>query len=532
MPPFVQSALSQVRGFWFKRTVAQRVLVGGLAASVVLAFVFMVYWLNKPDWKILSTRLFPEDASRVVQLLDASKIPYQLEDGGTTIMVPAEQVYDARLKVAGEGVVHGQGLGFELFDDVKIGQTDFVQHINYQRALQGELSRTIAEFPEIDRARVHLVVPAKSLFIEEDMPATASVILQLKQGQTLSQKQLLAIINLVASSVEGLDKSRITIADTRGQVLFQPEADDSVQGMTLAQADHKTTMERNIESRIEQLLMPIVGGPEKVIARVNADLDFSHKTITKELYDPESAVIRSEQRSQEETKGSANLDGGAPDPNFRGDSMTGSLSSQQSQRETRTTNYEINKEQQQIVGSVGEIRRLSIAVIVDGKYAQVQGDAQPTFEPRTAEEIERIRQLVQNAVGFDTARGDSIEVSSVSFGLPETGTEQNLLATMIEYMQRLGKPFLNGVLIFLFLILVVRPVIMTLIKPRVAEQDTEEMVGLPSGGERLALEEGVEEEVLDLQRRLELAKAQAMQLSEHDMDQAVALLKNWIKQEA
>ena len=153
-------------------------------------------------------------------MLQAQKIAYKLDDNGTTVLVPADQVYDIRLKIAGEGAVHGQGLGFEIFDEVKIGQTDFVQRINYQRALQGELARTIMEFPEVERARVHLSIPAKSLFIEEEMPASASVILQLREGYKLQQKQLQAVTNLVASAVEGLNKANITIADTRGQVLY------------------------------------------------------------------------------------------------------------------------------------------------------------------------------------------------------------------------------------------------------------------------------------------------------------------------
>ncbi len=533
MPPFLEKPKELIQGFWGNRTAAQRILIAGLAASVVLAFIMMVYWLNQPDWKILYGKLYQEDAGRVVQFLEGQKVKYKLVDDGTTIMVPADQVYDLRLRLAGEGAVHGQGLGFELFDDVKIGQTDFVQRINYQRALQGELARTIMEFPQIERARVHLSIPAKSLFIEEDIPPTASVILQMRQGQQPEQKQLLAIVNLVASAVEGLDKSNITIADTRGQVLYQPDSDDSITGLTMAQTEYRTSMQKNLQQRIEQLLLPLVGGPGKAIARVNADVDFSQKTITKTLFDPDGSVVRSEQRSEESNTGRANIDGGVPDPNFRGDGFSGSLSTQEGSRETRSTNYDINKEEQQIIASVGALQRLSIAVIVDGTYtADPNQEGKTIFVPRTQEELDQISDLVKSAVGFDDTRGDIIQVTSVSFGGPDLFAEPTLMQTMLEYMQRLGKPFLNGLLIFLFLILVVRPVVLALIKPRVAEEDMEELVSLPEAEERLALEDGIEEEALDLQRRLENAKAQALQLSEKDMDQAVAVLKNWIKQEA
>ncbi|WP_029893428.1 flagellar basal-body MS-ring/collar protein FliF [Desulfohalovibrio reitneri] len=535
MSAALNNTWEKITSFWGGRTAAQRILIGGLAASVVLAFILMVYWLNQPNYKVLYSKLSPEDANRVVGVLEGQNVPHKLEDSGTTILVPADQLYDIRLKVAGEGVVHGQGMGFELFDNVQIGQTDFVQRINYQRALQGELSRTITEFPEVERARVHLAIPAKSLFIEEEAPPTASVVLQLVEGQEIEGKQVQAIVNLVASSVEGLDKSNITIADTRGQVLFQPDAEDSVSGMTMAQLDYKKQIARSLEQRIEQLLMPIVGGPGKAVARVNPKVDFSQKTITKELYDPDNTVVRSETRSSETTSGQANMEGGAPDANFRGDGFTGSLSSRESERESRTTNFEINKEEQQIVAPVGELQRLSVAVIVDGKYEKQtteDGSTESVYVPRSEEEMQQIRELVRNAVGFDEARGDTLEVTSTSFGGPDLYTEPSLLQTMMEYMQRLGKPFLNGLLIFLFLILVVRPVVLALIKPRVAEEEVEELVGLPEAEDRLALEEGVEEEALDLQRRLENAKAQALQLSEQDMDQAVAVLKNWLKQEA
>ncbi len=532
MPPFLRQSLDKLMALWGDRSAAQRALIGGLAASMVVIFILLIVWLNQPDYKILYSNLPPEDAARVAEQLKQQKVDYKLEDGGKTVLVPTDQVYQLRLDIAGKGMLHGTGLGFEIFDDMKIGQTDFVQRINYQRALQGELSRTITEFPEIERARVHIVMPHKSLFIEEQSPTTASVILKLVEGKTLNQKQIEAIVNLVALSVEGLDKSQITVADVAGKLLYQPDADDSVQGLTLGQLEYRTALQRNIEQRIEQLLTPVVG-MGKVIAKVNADVDFSQKTISKEIYDPSSAVVRSEQRTEEQTRGRANIEGGAPDPNFRGDGFNGSLSSQDSDRETRTTNFEINKEQQSIVVPVGEIDRLSVAVIVDGTWqAPADGKGEPVWVPRTQEEITRITELVRNAVGFSQARGDSIEVSNISFGEPDLFGEPSLMQTMLEYMHRLGKPILNGLLIFLFLLLIVRPVVLSLIKPKVADEEVEELISLPEADERLALEEGVQDEVLDLNRRLELAKAQALQLAEKDMDQAVAVLKNWLKQEA
>ncbi|WP_285906913.1 flagellar basal-body MS-ring/collar protein FliF [Pseudodesulfovibrio pelocollis] len=531
MPPFITDYLSKLYGLWSDRTTAQRILIAGLAISVVLAFALMIYWMNRPDYKVLMTNLYPEDASRVVSMLQSAKERYKIDDNGRTILVPADRVYEIRLKVAGEGNLHGQGIGFEIFDDVKIGQTDFVQHINFQRALQGELSRTISEFPQIDQARVHLVIPKKSLFIEDQMPPSAAIILQLRDNTKLAPNEVQGVVNLVSMSVEGLQPKNITVTDMKGRPLYTPEDDSSGLALSSTQLDFKADMENTTQRRIMELLGPVVG-PDKVIARVNADLDFSQKTIRRESYDPDGSVVRSETRSEETTAGAASLAGGEPDANFRGDGFTGTRTTQDSTRESRTTNFEINRQEENIIAPVGELKRLSVAVIVDGTWQTDEDTGKAVYVPRSAEELDRIRNLIAGAVGFDSVRGDSIEVSNISFGEPSLYDGDSLMRTMLEYAQRLGKPFLNGLLIFLFLILVVRPVIMALIRPRVAEQEIEEMAGLP-GSQRLALEEDeIDEEAMDMSRRLENAKNHAVQLSDDNMDQAVHLLKSWLAQEA
>jgi flagellar M-ring protein FliF len=332
-------------------------------------------------------------------------------------------------------------------------------------------------------------------------------------------------------AVEGLDPKHITVTDMKGRPLYTPEDDAAGLALSNTQLEYKAGIENTTQRRIMELLGPVVG-PEKVIARVNADLDFSQKTIRKESYDPDGAVVRSETRSEESTAGAASLAGGEPDANFRGDGFSGTRTTQDSTRESRTTNFEINKQEENIIAPVGELKRLSVAVIVDGTWQTNPDTGENIYVPRSAEELDRIRNLIAGAVGFDSVRGDAIEVSNISFGEPALSDGDSLMRTMLEYAQRLGKPFLNGLLIFLFLILVVRPVIMALIRPRVAEQEIEEMAGLP-GSQRLALEEEeVDEEAMDMSRRLENAKNHAVQLSDDNMDQAVHLLKNWLAQEA
>ncbi|NJB69237.1 flagellar M-ring protein FliF [Desulfobaculum xiamenense] len=534
MPPFLNDTLDRAKSFWGRTTVSQRVLIAGLTVTVIVTFFLLIFWLNQPDYRVLYSRLYPEDASSVVQMLQKEGVKYKLGENGSTIMVPADQVYDLRLKVAGEGKIHGQGIGFEIFDEVKVGQTDFVQRINYQRALQGELARTISEFPQVERARVHLVLPQKTLFLEEKSEPSASVVIKLKQGEKLTPEEVNGIVNLVSMAVEGLSTERITVADTKGEIIYSPK--ESSDSLSTTQLEQKNSVEHALELRIEEMLSPLYG-PGRVIAKVNADLDFSRKTTHKEEYDPESAVIRSEQRSEETQQGAANLQSGVAEPNFRGDGPGGAVSNQQATRETRTTNYEINKIEQEIVSPIGELDRLTVAVIVDGVYTDVlDADGKTTgefsFAPRDAQELARIRQLVSNAVGLDEVRGDTIEVSSISFGGPEQEIRADLAQIILEYVQRLGKPFLNGLLIFLFLVLVVRPVVMALIRPKTEVEGVEGIAGLPEGEGRIALSEGEEEEELEALRKLDDIRAHALQLSEQNMDGAMAIIKTWLKEEA
>ena len=532
MPPMIQSLWDQATRFWSERTLAQRILFGGVAVCVVLAFALMIMWLNRPDYKVLFSKLAQDDAARVVETLKAGKIPFQIEDGGTTVLVPADQVSELRLRVAGEGKVRGAGLGFEVFDETKVGQTDFVQRINYQRALQGELARTISEYPQVDKVRVHLVLPQKSLFIEEQRKPSASVVLTLKNGAKLDQKQVQGIVNFVSMSVEGLEPNRVTVTDTSGKILYQAKDGSSVDGLTTTQFEFRNTYQSNVERKIEELLTPIVG-TGKSIAKVAARLDFSQRTMRKESYDPNRTVVRSETRNESTNNQKNAVDGSVPETNFRGDGFSGTQSKIDSTSESRVTNYEIDKEEQSVVAPIGELQRLSVAVIVD--YVQDPASKEAKFIPRSAEELERIKQAVAGAVGIDSGRGDTIEVSCLPFGERDVYVEPGLTQMILEQAQRLGKPFLNGLLVFLFLLLVVRPVVLALIRPRVTREEIEGLTRLPEAERRVALsepEEVEEAEILEISKRIEQAKNLAQQLFDSHTDQAILVLRGWLKQEA
>ncbi|MDL2272717.1 flagellar M-ring protein FliF, partial [Desulfovibrio sp. OttesenSCG-928-I05] len=376
---------------------------------------------------------------------------------------------------------------------------------------------------------VHLVIPQRSLFIEEQQTPSASVVLKIASGQKMDQKDVIAIVNLMTMAVEGLDKSRVSIADAAGKVLFSPNEESALQ-LSSTQMDHKNATQGGLERRIEELLMPVVGAG-RVIAKVNAELDFSQKTIRRELYDPEVQVLRSEQRSEQTTQNMANVESGVPEANFRGDGLGATTSTQSSTSETRASNFEINKEEQNIIGQIGAIDRLTVAVIVDGTYAKNEA-GQNVFTPRSDEELKQIRQLVASAVGFDAARGDVIEVSSIAFEQLDMMPERNLADVITEYALRLGKPLINALLIFLFLVMVVRPVVMALIRPKVEGEMVEGLEGLPSGEDRLALIEETDEEAADALATLEKIediRAHAIQLSEQNMDQALGIIRSWLK---
>ena len=526
----LNTAFDRIQDFWSRISISQRVIIGALAAMCVAVFFVLVMWMNTADYQVLYANMNPEDAGRVIKSLEAQKVPFKLGEDGTAILVPADKVYSLRMKVAGEGTIQGQGLGFEVFNDVKLGQTEFVQKINYQRALQGELARTLTAFPAVENARVHLVLPRRSLFIEDQQKPSASVVLKLAGGSKMDQRDVMAVVNLLTMAVENLDKSRVSIADTSGKVLYQPNEEGALQ-MSSTQLEHTNMTQANLERRIENLLMPMVG-LGKVKATVNADLDFSQRTIRKELFNPESAVVRSEKRTEESRQGGANLETGVPETNFRGDGMGGARSTTSSTRESRDTNYEINREEQNIVSQLGSVSRLSVAVIVDGIYEKDQ-NGKAVYVPRTDDEIKRIRQLVAGAVGFDSARGDVIEVSSVPFSTHEEHIARNIGDVITDYALRLGKPLLNALLVFLFLVMVVRPVVMALIRPKVEGELVEGLEGLPAADERLALIEGDSDtaEALATLEKIEDIKAHAIQLSEQNMDQAINIIRTWLRKD-
>ncbi|MBU8934570.1 MAG: flagellar M-ring protein FliF [candidate division Zixibacteria bacterium] len=396
--------LSKLIGEWIGRmTASQVMMLFGIVAGTIVGAVFMVGWINETTYSQLYSDLDESEAGEVVKYLGENNIPFRLSDGGRAVMVPSDDVYHARLSLASEGLPRQGNIGYSIFDQNNLGMTDFLQKLNFRRALEGELTRTIMQLSEVQAARVHIVMPKERLFKEDRKSATASIVLKLKGGG-LSKRQINGISHLVASSVEGLEPGSISIVDYDGNLLSSGQESDIVAGLTASQLDVRKQVESYLEQKAQSMLDDVLGADKSAI-RVTADLNFQQLERTSESYDPNSPSIRSEERSKTSSSVSDK------------DEET-SESSEDGSSETTITNYELNKTSEHMVEAVGSISRLSLAVLVDGTYSPQEtenGETTMIYQPRPQDELDRLASIVKNAVGFDAQRNDQIEMVNLAF---------------------------------------------------------------------------------------------------------------------
>jgi flagellar M-ring protein FliF len=386
-----------------KLSIQQRLLIGGVFIVSLFLFVLVIFFLNEPDYQALYTNLAQEDASKVVEYLNTQKIPYKIEDNGQTIRVPKDKVYETRLELAGKGIPNSGIVGYEIFDKTTMGMSEFMQKLNYKRALEGELSRTINQQNGIEAARVHIVFPAKSVFKEEQKEPTASVVLKINPSFELTQSNVLAISHLIASSVEGLTPSHVTIVDTKGRLLSKEFDDNQLNGFTNKQYEIKTNVENYLASKAQNLLDNVLGYGNAIV-KVNADLDFNQVEKTMEQYDPESQVAISEQTNKATSGGKSLSDSNAVN------------------NENAITNYEVSKTIQRVIAQTGAIKRLTVATVINGVTKEVKkGDkTEKVIQPRSEEQMRQLEQIVRQAVGIDPLRNDQISIINMSFENPGT----------------------------------------------------------------------------------------------------------------
>ncbi|MBN2467885.1 MAG: flagellar M-ring protein FliF [Deltaproteobacteria bacterium] len=452
---------------------AQKITLLLLVGGTVLLFTFLILWTGKPEYQLLYSNLAPEDAGNILAKLKEQKIPYKIPSYGNSILIPEERIYEMRLVLASQGLPQGSGVGFEVFDNTKLGMTEFVQNVNYQRALQGELARTINGFAEVESARVHIVMPTKSLFVEEEEPATASVVIKLRSGRTLGKSQIQGIVHLVSSGVSGLRPEKVAVVDSNGKVLSGARDESDLGQITSDQLDLQKTMERGLEERITTMLEKALG-PGKAIARVSCLMDFGKYEKTEERYDPDNRVIRSEQLFNENSNGWEPVPVGIPGvaanvaeekPVMRAGNVNSNF-----QKQDKTVNYEIGKVTSHSVEPVGKINKLSVAVIVDGTYKVIDGEGgerEEAYYPRTQEEMGKLENIVKSAVNFDGSRGDNVEVINIPFeGAKaltdvddmQSGDEQSSWISYVKLFIPVIKTGFLAIFLFLSFIFVVRPV--------------------------------------------------------------------------
>ncbi|HUK42539.1 MAG TPA: flagellar basal-body MS-ring/collar protein FliF [Candidatus Acidoferrales bacterium] len=383
----------------------KRLIFIGLPLFGSLAYAgFMVF--DRLNYAPLYSNLSPQDGAAIIKELDEEKIPYSISGAGSVIEVPRGVIYQTRLRLAGKGVPAGGGVGFEIFEKTPFGASEFTQQVNYLRALQGELSRTINALSAVQSSRVHLALPARSSFLGPEEKPSASVVVDVRPGYHLSPDQVQGIVNLVASSVPKLSADKVTVIDSSGRPLKEiipAAATTEAERLDLLKLQH----EQELEHRIETMLDPVLG-PGKVVVRANVQINAQETQMTKEQFDPNNKVVRSQRQSMDDSGGKT---GGTPgvQANIPGGEATKVTQETASKRSSEIVTYEVGHTTSRISEPRGQIQKLSVAVLVDGKYEKDK------YVPRTKEEMEVIKGMVKRAVGFDDDRGDEIEVANVAF---------------------------------------------------------------------------------------------------------------------
>ncbi len=458
-------------------------LIGALAAAITL-IVFILFWSVEPEYKLLYGKLSDQAAGEVVQALEAAGVPYKLDAQSGEILVPADQVHDVRIKLASQGLPRAEGSGYEMLEQgSRFGTSQFMEKARYHHALEGELARTINRFESVESARVHLAIPRQSVFLRERREPSASVLVNLKPGRSLDPGQVAAIVHLVASSVPKLKPERVTVVDQSGKMLTRAPSDSEL-GLSQTQFEYKKKLEQEYVARIERILTPIIGF-EGVRAQVDADLDFSVSEFTEERYNPDTPALRSEHTVEEERSGG--LDGGIPGAltnqppaagvapeQVPGGEAAGGAGGTPSQRSRQATyNYELDKTVSHTRVAPGRLRRLSVAVVVDDKQV-LQPDGSIKREPLTPEELERIRALVKEAVGFSELRGDTLQVANVAFlGVQALPPAPPAPLWEQPWFVQLAKQAIAILSVLLMVWLVIRPVLRALTHKEAPEEAAE-----------------------------------------------------------
>jgi len=513
---------------------ARRWVVGLVVVLSILGFGALIMVSNRIDYKPLFANLSNEDTGEIVKKLKEQKVPYRIAADGKAILVPTDKVYDLRISLASEGLPQGGGVGFEIFDRKNFGMTEFVQKLNYQRALQGELSRTIMQIAGVEHARVHLAIPEKSLFKDNEKPPTASIVLQMKSGRQVRESEVQGIVHLVASSIEGMDPEQVTVLDSRGKIMSRTGPGDVNGKLTSSMMETQRSYEKSLEDRLQSLLDKAVGSG-KSVARVNSVLNFKQVEKVEERYDPDATVVRSEQRTEQKDGTTMSTSGVPGVQSATGKTAAAPASAAGGSKRDETLNYEISRSSAKIIEPVGALTKLSVAILVDGKYeapAATKAGQTPKakYSPRSPDELQKIEALVKSAVGYNAERGDQLTVVNVPFQetSDETPVEQTNWWEKPFFMD-LGKNLLLGLAFIALLLLIVRPLMKMLTAPGGARNDSPGR--LEAEKERREQLEGSAAGLMLPQPGLAFkGQGELLAIVKQDPYQTAQILQNWLKQ--
>jgi flagellar M-ring protein FliF len=408
--------VDQLKKIWDSLSLFQRLSLGVVVIAAGGAIMWLSSWKHESNFKPLYRGLASEDAAEAMQKLKENNVEFRLEDDGATVLVPAEKLAETRLILAREGLPKTGRIGFELFDKTNFATTDFAEQVNYRRALEGELARTISTLAEIERARVHLTFAKDSVFVDSRQPAKASVLLNLRRAGSLSSVNVAAIAHLVASSVEGLSPQQVTIVDSHGELLNKPRGTGPLAAASDSQLDYQMTMEHELANKLNQTLDPVLG-PGNYRTGVSVECDFSGVDESEEVLDPTKSVMLSSQRTDETVSGGARGSGipgtasNLPSPPPQTASNAGTT------RRTESASYQTSRLVRHIEHPRGGVKRITVAVLLDQsmRWERKGGALSRTFIPPTPEKIGVIKDMITNVAGINAARGDQVTVETLPF---------------------------------------------------------------------------------------------------------------------
>lgn len=475
MVEFFQKVGTQLKKFFSNLSAGRKTALVITLVAVTIFIISVLFWVGDTAYQVLGTNFTAEDSTNIMRILREKKIPFKVDNDGRTIKIPPDAIYDLRLELATMGLPQSSVVGYEVFDKQSFGQTSFVQKINQKRALEGELMRTINNLRGVKRSRVHLALPSKSTFVEDQKKSTASVVLDIEPGVQLSEKQISGISHLVMSAVEGMELSDVTVVDAHGKLLSKNN-NDPVARQTAAMLEYQQRLEQEYEQRVGDILSRVVG-EGKVVAKVSLDLDFTQQQETQTQYDQEGAAIKSQQKENHLMDGSRPVATGAPgaQSNLPGAQIQTPEVKSNTQKAFETTNYAVPQKVVRTNKQLGAIKRISVAVLVDGQYVKdpAKPDEVGKYQPWSEEKVAEFRTIIASSLGADVKR-DTIEIKNMEFRHADLQDAESQIAAFErrKLMLNLVQYLVLGLSIIGFFMFVVRPFIKWLTDNTVENMDS------------------------------------------------------------